>query len=143
MSLLDTATTITSPATESRKVVKKQFALLKHKKQMLTILTLLFICVLGWVIVTLFASQQESKVDTKLSKLAQPLTPSLDLTTLDSLESKRSFSESELANFPIYRVYVDPRTREEKIISIDEPLPTSTPRAATPRPSATPAPVAP
>lgn len=136
------STTITTPANETRKAVKKQFAILKHKRQMLTILVLLFICVIGWVVVSLFAAQQKTKIDNKLLKYAQPLTANLDLATLNSLEEKRSFTEAELSNFPIFRVFTDPRTREEKIISIDQPLPTPTPRA-TVRPTATPTPQTP
>jgi len=139
MNLTNSSTTITNPAAATRKIVRKQFAILKHKRQLLTILTLLFICVIGWGIVSLFASQQKSKVDSELVKLAQPLVPNLDLETLNSLESKRSFTDEELTNFPIYRIYVDQRTREEKIISIDEPLPTTTP-IPTARPAATAAP---
>jgi hypothetical protein len=101
------STTITTPANETRKAVKKQFAILKHKRQMLTILVLLFICVIGWVVVSLFAAQQKTKIDSKLLKYAQPLTANLDLATLNSLEEKRSFTEAELSNFPIFRVFTD------------------------------------
>ena len=135
----NTNTTIATPAATTRKVVKKQFTILKHKRQLLTILTLLFICVIFWGIVSLFSSQQVTKVDAKLLKLSTPITPNLDLETLNTLEEKRSFTDEELTNFPIYRLYTDPRTREDKVIPIDEPLPTATPRA-TPRPAATPAP---
>ncbi len=133
---------ITTPANETRKAVKKQFAIMKHKKQLLTILSLLFICVIGWAVVSLFAAQQKTKIDSKFLKYATPLTANLDLETLNALESKRSFTESELTNFPIFRVYTDPKTREEKVISIDAPLPTPTPRA-TPRPTTAPNPATP
>lgn len=140
MSLLDSNKPIATPALSSRRAINSQFAILKHKSQLLTILTLLFVCVIGWVVVSLFASQQKSKIDVQLSKLAQPLTPSLDLETLNLLENKRSFTDEELANFTIYRVYVDPRSRTEQIIPIDQALPTATPRS-TPRVAASPEPV--
>ncbi len=135
--------TIATPATQTRKNVGKQFAALKHKNQLLTILVLLFICVIGWAVVSLFSSQKESQIDPALVKLSKPITPSLNMDTLNSLENKRVFSDEELADFPIYRIYIDPRTREEQIIPIDQPLPSATPRVvATPSPTTQPTPAA-
>lgn len=134
MNLEPTGSTITTPATQTRRKINGHFAILKHKRQLLTILVLLLICVITWAIVSLFSSAQKSKVDPPLLKLSEPLTPSLDLETLNTLESKRSFTEEELAKFPIYRVYIDEKSREERVISIDEPIPTTTPRPTT-RPS--------
>lgn len=129
--------TITTPAASTRKNIHNQFAIMKHKRQLLTILTLLFICVIGWAVVSLFSTQGESKVDAQLLKLAQPLVINLDLEVLNSLESKRSFSDEELQDFPIYRLYTDPRSKEETVIRIDDPLPDqvqSTQTRSTPTP---------
>jgi hypothetical protein len=117
--------TITTPAAATKKLISQEFAILKQKKQSLTIMILLMICVFGWVIVSVFSSQKESKVDPTLTVLAKPLTPVLDTEVFNTLQGKRSFTDEELASFPIYRIVVDPKTQTETIISIDEPVPTN------------------
>lgn len=122
MTLLSKQSTIVSPNAATKKMIQQDFAILKQKKQTLTILILLFICMLGWGIVSLFATQRDSKVDSEMLKLAKPLSPSVDTTALAKLESKRDFTTEELANFAIYKIVIDTKSQKERIISIDEVL---------------------
>ena len=57
---------------------------------------------MAWVGVSLFSSQQRTKISAKLIQQSKPLNPSIDTVTLDKLEQKRSFDDQELESFTIY-----------------------------------------
>lgn len=86
---------------------------------MLAILVLLFVCVVFWMGGTLFSSQRDTKIDPELTRLAKPLSPTLDVTVIEQIEEKRQYTEDELANFTIYKIVLTKSTREERVVSID------------------------
>lgn len=114
---------ITSPAAETKRALDTYFGRLKHKRQLLTIMVLLLVSLVFWAILTLITSQKTTKVDTELTQLAKPINPVLKTEILDTLEDRRSFSESELQNFTIYRIVVDPVTQQERVMDINDELP--------------------
>lgn len=114
---------ISSPASETKRALDTYFDRLKHKRQLLTIMVLLFVSLIFWAVLTLISSQKTTKIDTELTQLAKPLTPVLKTEILDTLEDRRSFSESELDNFTIYRIVVDPVSQQERVLDINEELP--------------------
>lgn len=123
MKLFSSETNIVTPSAATKRMLAQEFAMLKQRKQTLTIMILLLICMMGWGIVSVFSSQRASKVDATTTALAKQLNPVIDITVLNSLETKRSFTDEELSNFTIYKVVVDPKTQEEVIMTIDEDLP--------------------
>lgn len=127
-------TTITTPSLEAKRTFSKEMNRLRTNQQLLTILVLLFICLIFWIIVSLFSSQTSSKISPDIKEMAKPFNPTLSTQVLDTLESKRVFSEEELANFPIYVIERDPLDQTERIVELGTP---STP-VATPGPVATP-----
>lgn len=83
---------------------KSDLAKLKHSQQFLAIAVLFFACAIVWVIFSLFSSQQTTTITANQKKLAQPLTPIIDIEAIDELENKTYFSEEELAGFTIYQL---------------------------------------
>ena len=110
--------TISSPSVEAKRNFSREVSKLKRNQQILTILVLLFVSMTFWIITSLFSSQTSSKISPTINKLAMPLTPTLDTTILDTIDLKRSFSEEELSNFPIYVVVRDQSTQTERIVPI-------------------------
>lgn len=135
-------TTITTPSIESKRSFSKEISRIKNKQQMLTILILLFICLLFWIIVSLFSSQNSSKISPNVQEMARPFNPTLSTEVLDTLETKKVFSEEELSDFPIFIIREDPQTQAETIVELGKPSiviqPTAVPRSATPQPSTAP-----
>lgn len=84
--------------------VKSELNKLRHNQQFMAIAILLFASVMVWVAFGLFSSQKSTRVTSQQKQQAQPLTPTLDTTVLDTLEGKTYFSESELESFTIYQL---------------------------------------
>lgn len=92
---------------------------LQKNRQFLAIMVLLFVCVMFWTGITLFASQRSTKLDEHLVKLAEPLNPTLDEAVISQIEAKQYSSSEELTSFPIYKIILT--TEGDKIVPIDTP----------------------
>lgn len=112
---------ITLPASQTKRAVDTYFGRLKHKRQVLTMFILLFIALIFWAIITLISSQKSTKIEADLLELAKPLTPVLKTEVLDTLETRRSFDDTELSSFSIFAVKTDPLTRKEVIFDTTDP----------------------
>lgn len=95
-----------------------QLKSLKHGQQLLAIVILLLVLSIGWIFLGIFAGQQSSRISPAQKKAATPLTPQLDETILETIENKRVYSDSELSNFPIYKVISVNRGKEKTIVPI-------------------------
>ena len=91
---------------------------LQYGQQFLAILILLFVLALAWIFVGIFAGQQTSAISPAQKKAAAALTPQLDVTVLEEIESKRVYSDDELSTFPIYKVIPIDRGRQQAIVPI-------------------------
>lgn len=130
---------------------------IKQSQQLLIIFLLLFILVFFWTIVSIFSVKNQERVSAELKTLAAPLSPNIDLETLDTIERKVTYSDAELADFPIYRILISRDGRSKFVVPIDVTLddidpeqrpaprtesePTSSPQpSASPTPTQTPQP---
>lgn len=95
---------------------------IKKSQQLLTIFLLLFVLVFFWTIVSVFSVKKEDKVSSELELLAKPLSPNLNLDVLSEIESKTSYSEVELADFPIYRILISRDGRSKFVVPIEVTL---------------------
>lgn len=86
------------------KTIEYELKTLHYKQQLLAILIFSLVCVGLWVIVSVARSQQTTKIDPELQRLARPLNPNINESVLQQLEQKRQFTENELRTFPIYRI---------------------------------------
>lgn len=93
----------------------------RTKNLLLVILSLLFVCVLLWIVLSLFSSQQSSKVPDSATKLAEPLNPVLDTSKLNTIQSKRYYAPEELQSFPINIIETDQKTRVKRVEQIPPP----------------------
>jgi ABC-type Na+ efflux pump permease subunit len=86
-------------------LLQDQLKNLKKRKEILIILLFLFVIVIFWIGLSLFSSQQKLGITPEQKKLSQPLTPNIDVTTLEKIEKKKKYTDYELQNFPIYVNY--------------------------------------
>ncbi len=96
----------------------KELKKLRKSQKALTSFVLLFVVVIVWAIVTLFAAKQETKIDNEILQLAKPLNPVIDTAHFPKMQLKRSFSDTELANFPIYQLLTNEKSREEVVVPL-------------------------
>lgn len=94
---------------------------LRKNRQFLAILILLFVCVMFWTGFTLISSQHKTKIDAALTKLAVPLTPTLDDTVITAVEQKTWYEDDQLTNFPIYKIVTSRSDRLDRVVNIDTP----------------------
>jgi len=97
-------------------VFAQELQKIRKSQKILTIFVLLFVCVIVWGVVSLFSAKQESKVDATVLLLAKPLNPTIDTEIFPKVQLKRSFSDTELANFPIYQLLTNEKSREEVVV---------------------------
>jgi len=128
------------------KAANKDLAHLYKRQQILQLATFTLITIFIWIGFSLFRSQKKTAISAEQTILSQPLTPNINVEVIESLEQKKFYQETELQNFPIYRILVeeDKKTRKAATKSatvnqeIESSIPTglgsileSTPRPAT------------
>lgn len=133
---------IATPSVAAKRSFSKELNMLKANQQLLTILVLLFICMVFWIIIALLSSQTRTKITPELLEMAKPFNPTLNTEVLDSLESKQVFTEEELANFPIFIIQKSETDQTETIVELGTGTPATTP-APTVAPVTTPNPTPP
>ncbi len=92
---------------------------LQQKQALLRALIFSFVTIIIWIGFSIFRTQQTTGISPELLKLAEPINPNIDITVLDRLEAKRSFTTAELTNFPINRLIVE--NGIEKIVRSNGP----------------------
>ncbi len=119
MSLFSNNTIATNTAAQTRRILAGEFALMQRKRRGLIILILLFVCMIAWGMVSIFSSQKSTKIKAETQALAAPLNPVIDEKIFTVLNEKRSYTDDELANFPIFRIRTDARTGNSIIESVN------------------------
>lgn len=71
-----------------------------------------------WVGFSLFHSQRTSSISPELTKLALPLTPTINQAVLESLEAKQTYTDQELSGFTIYKTVRLSDSRTEAIVPL-------------------------
>jgi hypothetical protein len=94
---------------------------LKQRQRVLQTMVFTLVTVMIWTGFSLFSSQKKTVISQELKDLAAPLTPTINTQILDELEKKKTFSVTELRQFPIYKIIVSKETGNEKIVTIDTP----------------------
>jgi len=90
-------------------IFQKELLGLHHKQQVLGILVFSLVTVILWVGISLITSQTKTSISPALIKLARPLSPTLNIEVIDTLEQKRVYDQAELTGFPIYRTITPER----------------------------------
>jgi hypothetical protein len=113
---------------------------LQHGKQLITIFVLLFVCAIFWGAISIFNSQQTSVISPELQKSALPLNPTITESVLDELEKERTYSESELAEFTIYRMLRSEQDNSQVLLPLGKELPPAGTKPPQETPTASPSP---
>lgn len=90
----------------------------RTKSFLLIVMSLLFVCVLFWIILSIFATQKESEVSGASEKLASPLNPVLDTSQLTKIENKRYTAPEELQSFPVNILLTDPKSKTKYVTQV-------------------------
>jgi hypothetical protein len=77
---------------------------LRHNQLFLAIAILFLASVFIWVGLEMFGSQKSTRITPQQKKLAEPLSPVLDITVVDGLAARPYFSTADLNNFEIYKL---------------------------------------
>jgi hypothetical protein len=80
---------------------------LKRREGLLRILMFTLVTVFCWIGFSIFLSQKRTKVPNDVQKYTIPLNPNIDRLTLSEIERRRSYSDQELQDFPIFRILSD------------------------------------
>lgn len=121
--------------------ISKQLDKLKRNKRLLWLAILAFVIVVMWIGIGLVSTQNKVTISQDLQTLATPLVPRIEATVFEQIAVARSFSEQELAQFPIYAYITDERNNTPRLIDITQAT-ASSPLSLTSQPgiSATPTP---
>jgi hypothetical protein len=95
--------------------MKTHLSSLQRNQTFLRIMIFTLVTVIIWVGITLFKTQNDTGISPKELRLAVPLNPNINVDVLTRIEQKRTFSQAELSDFPIYSI-VTSKTGEEELI---------------------------
>lgn len=98
---------------------KRRINQLRQKQSLLYIMVFSLATVMVWVAISLVTSQKKTGISPELQKLALPLTPTLNQETLQKVERRTLFTESELARFPIYKLVTAANGVDERVVTIE------------------------
>ena len=78
--------------------------ILQQKQGFLRLLIFSLATVMIWVGFSLFLSQQQTGVSPELQALAKPLNPNIHLESINQIQQKRAFTDTDLQGFQILHV---------------------------------------
>lgn len=85
--------------------IQKQLRNIYQQQQLLYMFVFGLVLSIAWLVVAIFSSQTSTKIDAELQRMSVSLNPNINEEVIEILEAKRSFSDEELANFEILRVF--------------------------------------
>lgn len=92
---------------------------MRQKQELLAILIFGLVAVILWIVISLTSSQRRSAISAEMRRLAKPLTPDINRQVLQRLARERICSESQLQDFPIYKVVEDELSGLEQIVEVE------------------------
>lgn len=104
------------------KLAKNKLSNLKIKQQALYVMIFSFVTVLIWISGSLFKSQRKTGIAPDLLELATPLSPTINIDLIDSIEESVNYSDQALANFQIYRIIKSKDGRLQRVVPIESEL---------------------
>lgn len=97
---------------------KKQLEKLKKEKKLFTAFIFVLAAIIVWILVSILVTKKTTGITPEMTELAEPLNPNLNMTILDRLDVKRTFTQDQLANFPIYTLVQDSETEAVSIVEV-------------------------
>lgn len=93
---------------------------LQQNQAFLRALIFALVTIIIWVGFSIFHTQQTSGIPQELQDLAIPINPNIDESVIKRIEAKRTFSPSELSNFPINRLVL--KNGNEVVVRGNSPI---------------------
>lgn len=103
------------------------------KKTLLYIGVSSLVIVMIWITLSTALSIKKTTIPSNLQEKTKPITPTIDIQTINQLKNRRVFTEAELSSFTISKEQKDENGKTVQVKS-NESLPATTP---TPTPSST------
>ncbi|MEA2057035.1 MAG: hypothetical protein U9O78_05030 [Patescibacteria group bacterium] len=97
----------------------QQLKKIKSQSNLLLMLVFAFVGVIVWIGGTIFVSSNKTELTGEVRSLARPLIPSFKVEVFSRIEEKRSYSEEELENFPIYKIEENREQGGFQVMTID------------------------
>jgi hypothetical protein len=101
---------------------KKKLSTLRIKQQALYIMIFSFVTVVIWISGSLFKSQRKTGIAPDLLELAKPLSPTINVELINSIEQSANYSDQELFNFQVYKLIKSKDGRTQRVVSIESDL---------------------
>lgn len=92
---------------------------LKQREDLLRIFILTVFTVFCWIGLSIYLSQQKTKIPPDIQKFARPLTPTIDRDVLDEISARKTFTEEELNNFVLAPQATPEITIETQLIATE------------------------
>ncbi len=102
------------------------------KKTLLYIGVSSLIIVMIWITLSTALSIKKTTIPSNLQEKTKPITPTIDVQTINQLKNRRAFTNDELSSFTISKEMRDENGKTiQKKVSEPSPTPTPTPQAST------------
>lgn len=101
--------------------IRGEFLKIKQSQRLLAVAIIFFVIAILWIGVGLFSSSSKTSITPQQKKLAAPLQPVLKTEVIDQLENEVFHSDSDLANFTIYKLARTGDNQSMTAVSIDTP----------------------
>jgi hypothetical protein len=95
----------------------KQLEKIRSDKKLLIILIFSMVAIFVWIAVSLLTASKKQLASPDLTKMAEPLVPTLDQELLDKLGGQQYFDSEQLGTFPIY-VLVELDSGEHSLVNV-------------------------
>jgi len=105
---------------QKTKKPEKTLRTLRRKQNFLYVMLFSLVTIGIWLGFSIFLSQKRSPIEPELIELSLPLNPNINLSVLESLSQKRTYSQDELKNFTIYTLITDQKTRQKVLVTLSE-----------------------
>lgn len=99
---------------------------LRNRQMLFRIFIFTLVTVVFWIGFSIFFSQQKTKVAIDTQKHTEPLNPNINQEVLKELATRKSYTDQELIEFPIYDRIVDEDSLSRLIIAGSEAQETPT-----------------
>lgn len=107
------------------------FQSLKRSKDVLYIFILALVVAIVWIVLGVYHTTVETTVPAAIQKLTVPLNPVIDEKMLQRVSTRTTFTQEELANFPINREIIEEVGASPTPRPTPTPTPTATPTSTT------------
>lgn len=98
---------------------------LRRKEGLFRVLMFTLVTVLCWIGFSILWTQQTTTITSDVQRLTNPLSPNINRDAFTEIANRRTFTDEELASFPIYKVLIDADGNRTIVDQNAVPIPTT------------------